>query len=61
MDEAVKTLDVKYRQVGQKEVDEERYKLATYEPGLYGKEKVGFLKSFRWINKIGKSVVAARD
>ena len=61
IDEAVNDLDIYYKQVGQREVDEERYKLATWEPGLTGKEKVGFIKSFRWNNKIGKTVVAARD
>lgn len=59
VDQAVLNLGLDYKKM---ELENgERFNLATYEPGLVDKQKVGFIKSFRWMNKIGKTVVAARD
>ena len=59
VDDCVGDLKLDYKQINQ---GTERFNLATYEDSsVIGNKKVGFLKSFRWINKIGKSVNAARE
>lgn len=63
VDESVNNLNLRYKRiVTETDKGEERFNFAWYEPGVVSQEqKVGFVKSYRWINKIGRTVRAARD
>lgn len=63
VDETVSNLNLRYKQVTtETDRGEERFNFAWYEPGVVSQEqKVGFIKSYRWINKIGRTIRAARD